>query len=187
MLRHRLILFSFALLAVFLARASVARSSGAHVALAHDVCSSVHYRYSPGDLDAISSAVAEASLLYSVDPHLVLSVIVAESGCRVKAKSPKGAVGPMQLMPATAEWLGVQNPEEVRENILGGTRYLAYLLKIWNGDLELAVASYNAGPNAVRRYGAIPPYPETTRYVERVLEHYRRLSPSSEPLGYSRT
>jgi soluble lytic murein transglycosylase len=111
---------------------------------------------------------------YGLDPRLVRAVIYVESGENPLAESPKGAQGLMQLMPATAEEVGVDDPLRPRDNIRGGVGYLATLVHDFDGDLELALAAYNAGPGAVRRYGGIPPYRETRRYVEKVLDVFRR-------------
>ena len=108
---------------------------------------------------------------HGVDPRLITAVIQVESDFRVRARSHKGAQGLMQLMPATAQELGVEDVWDPAQNIEGGTRYLKQMLDRF-GNLELAVASYNAGPTAVARYGRVPPYEETTRYVEKVLSLY---------------
>jgi len=105
---------------------------------------------------------------YAVDPALVRAVIHAESAFNAKAISSKGAQGLMQLMPGTASDLGVRNAMDASQNIEGGVKYLAALLKQFDGDIKLATAAYNAGPNAVKKYNGIPPYSETKVYVERV-------------------
>ena len=105
------------------------------------------------------------------DPDLIHAVILAESAYREKALSPKGAMGLMQLMPATAKRLGVEDPWDPVQNIEGGAKYLRFLLDRYQGDVELAVAAYNAGEGAVDKYGrTVPPYKETVLYVKKVKE-----------------
>ncbi len=110
---------------------------------------------------------------YGLDPKLVHAVIRAESGYNVRAVSSKGARGLMQLMPATANELNVVDAFDPASNIDGGTRYLRRMLDRFEGSLELALAGYNAGPETVRHFGGVPPYPETRRYVTRILRDYR--------------
>ncbi|MGI9592779.1 MAG: lytic transglycosylase domain-containing protein [Myxococcota bacterium] len=107
-----------------------------------------------------------------VQPALVKAVIAAESNFDPGAVSHKGAQGLMQLMPATAAAMGVEDPMYPPDNVMGGTRYLRHMIDRY-GDLERALAAYNAGPEAVDRYGGIPPYAETQAYVRRVLTYYR--------------
>lgn len=114
--------------------------------------------------DLISQAAAE----YKVDPALIRAIIHAESGFRPNAKSSKGAQGLMQLMPQTAEELGVSDSLNPKQNIFGGTRYLSALMKRYHNNVKLTAAAYNAGPGAVKRYAGIPPYAETKAYVRRV-------------------
>ena len=110
-----------------------------------------------------------------VDPRLIRSVIKAESGFNPRARSHSGAVGLTQLMPRTARQFGVKNRMNPASNVMGGARYLGYLLRKYRGNKRLAIAAYNAGPGAVKRYGnRVPPYRETRRYVRKVLRNYRR-------------
>ena len=124
--------------------------------------------------EAIRDLVVEQAGRHGLDPELVLAVISAESGFRPRAVSPRMAAGLMQLMPDTARRFGVRDVFDAAENVAGGTRYLAWLLTVFEGDLSLALAGYNAGEGAVRRYGGIPPYTETIRYVRSVTDGYRR-------------
>ena len=130
--------------------------------------------------DAFASEIEQAAQLYNVDPALVRAVIHAESGFNVHARSPKGAIGLMQLMPATARQLGVANPRHPRENIHGGARYLAEMLVRFRNDLTLATAAYNAGPQAVQKYAGVPPYAETRVYVQRVRILHQRYKGSPQ-------
>ena len=118
----------------------------------------------------------EIARKYGLDPALLKAVARVESDFNPRAVSPKGALGLMQLMPETARIVGVKDPFDPRENLEGAARFLKGLLMEF-GDLRKALAAYNAGPEAVRRYGGVPPYPETLSYVNRVLEYldrYRR-------------
>jgi soluble lytic murein transglycosylase-like protein len=114
----------------------------------------------------------------SLDPKLVQAVIQVESGYNHRARSHKGAMGLMQLMPATASQLRVSDPYDPDENVRGGTQYLRHLIDRFPGRLDLAVAAYNAGPGAVERYNGIPPYRETRDYVSRVLALYNGSEPA---------
>lgn len=124
--------------------------------------------------------INEAARQYHIDPALVRAVIHAESGFNVQARSPKGAVGLMQLMPATARLLGVANIRTPGENIRGGTKYLADLLAQFKNDVALATAAYNAGPQAVQKYAGVPPYAETQVYVQRVRILHQRYKSRPE-------
>jgi soluble lytic murein transglycosylase-like protein len=110
---------------------------------------------------------------YGLDPALIKAVIKAESNFDPKGTSHKGACGLMQLMPETAEMLGVENIYEPGENIDAGARYLKCLIDSFNGDVEKALAAYNAGPGTIRRYDSIPPYKETKTYINKVYDNYQ--------------
>lgn len=121
--------------------------------------------------------IVQAGKLHQLEIALIKAVIHAESGFNANALSPRGAVGLMQIMPATAAELELTNPRDPAANINAGTAYLAKLLQQFDGQLELALAAYNAGPETVRRYNAVPPFTETQNYVKRVrqlLQRYRR-------------
>ncbi len=122
-----------------------------------------------------SNAIAKVALKYRVPDALLHAVIRAESAYNPNAVSPAGAVGLMQLMPDTAARYGVANRRDPIANLHGGSRYLRDLLGMFNNNLVLALAAYNAGENAVIRYGRkVPPYAETQTYVRRVLEYYKQ-------------
>src|SRR5262249_14845098 len=125
--------------------------------------------------DSLAPLIAEASARTGLPDDLISAVVSAESGGRPDAVSRTGALGLMQLMPGTARSLGIEDPLDARQNVLGGSEYLRAQLERF-GSVEKALAAYNAGPHAVERYGGIPPYPETQNYVRRVLETLRRLS-----------
>jgi soluble lytic murein transglycosylase-like protein len=122
----------------------------------------------------LNQAVRDASGTYNLDPDLVTSVIRAESGFNVRAVSPKGAQGLMQLMPQTASSLGVRNALDPQSNVQGGTRYLRELLERYNFDLIKALAAYNAGPQRVEQYNGVPPYHETKAYVARIVRDFNK-------------
>jgi soluble lytic murein transglycosylase-like protein len=124
--------------------------------------------------DQINALVGQNAATWQVDPSLVKAIIANESGFNANATSKVGAQGLMQLMPSTAQSLGVRDSYDPSQNVAGGTRYLKGLLDRFNGDVRLAVAAYNAGPGAVEKYGDVPPYSETQNYVQNVLGSYAK-------------
>jgi len=132
-------------------------------------------KYSKNELEKI---VEEKSNLYGVDSKLIKEIIKEESNWNINAVSPKGAMGIMQLMPSTALLLGVKNPFDPVENIDGGIRYMKYLLDKFNGNINLALAAYNAGPNLVESLGRIPNIQETLNYVRRISLRYNGFLPA---------
>jgi hypothetical protein len=129
------------------------------------------------DISGYDELIAKTSEKYRVDSALVKAVIKAESNFNHRAVSPVGARGLMQLMPATAATLQVQDSFHPENNIDGGVRYLRYLMNLFNGNLPLVLAAYNSGENTVLRYkNRIPPYQETQTYVRRVLDYFSRYS-----------
>lgn len=139
---------------------------------------------SPGKIDAkrFDAFIEKAAAAHQVDAALLHAVISAESSYRPDAVSPKGAIGLMQIMPETARRYGVTNPRDPLQNILGGAQYLRDLIAMFNNDIKLALAAYNAGENAVIRHGnRIPPYRETLQYVPKVLKLYDKFRTSKQP------
>lgn len=145
---------------------------------------------------SLNEAVRRETAKYSIDPLLIYALIAQESGGKVRAVSPKGARGPMQLMPATAARFGVRNPHDVPQSVRGGVEYFVWLLDKFDGNVLLALAGYNAGEGAVEAYrtgraiilpngrvinprrlrtGGIPPYPETQAYVRSIALRYVRM------------
>jgi soluble lytic murein transglycosylase-like protein len=122
----------------------------------------------------IDTLVGQNAAVWQVDPSLVKAIIANESGFDANATSKAGAQGLMQLMPDTAQSVGVRDSYDPAQNVAGGTRYLKGLLDRFSGDVRLAVAAYNAGPGAVEKYGDVPPYAETQNYVQNVMGSYAR-------------
>ena len=139
-------------------------------------------RSNPLNLDDV---VNSASGRYRLDPDLVNSVIKAESGFNVRAVSPKGAQGLMQLMPGTASQLGVPNAFDPQANVEGGTKYLRELLERYNFDLVKALAAYNAGPQRVEQFGGVPPYYETRVYVARIVKDFNKKKAAQQKAASS--
>ena len=125
--------------------------------------------------DAPPDEIDRAAALYNVPAELVRAVIWAESAGDAAAISRAGAIGLMQLMPRTAGDMYVEDPVDPAQNIMGGTRYIRWLANQFKGDMLLTLAAYNAGPEAVRKYGGVPPFDETRQYVRRVVAYYRQL------------
>ena len=122
--------------------------------------------------EEIDKLIEEYSAKNNLDKDFVKSVVRHESGFNVNATSKCGAMGLMQLMPSTAESLGVTNAYDAEQNIAGGTKYLKGLMDRFDNNKELALAAYNAGPNAVKKYSGIPPYKETQNYVKNIMKTY---------------
>ncbi|WP_110929102.1 lytic transglycosylase domain-containing protein [Bacillus massiliglaciei] len=120
----------------------------------------------------IDSIISKASSQYNVPEKLIKSVIRQESNFNPEAKSYAGASGLMQLMPATAKSLGVENVFDPEDNVMGGVKYLSQMLKKYDGDIKTALAAYNAGPGNVDKYNGVPPFKETQNYVEKIMNHF---------------
>jgi soluble lytic murein transglycosylase-like protein len=135
---------------------------------------------SEGDSSQFDDLIYASSERYGVDPALVRAVVKAESNFNVVALSRKGAQGLMQLMPDTARLYNIVDAFNPTENIEGGVQHLKVLLDKYRGDLQLTLAAYNAGMQAVEKYGGIPPFAETREYVKRVLNFHQRYSKNSQ-------
>jgi soluble lytic murein transglycosylase-like protein len=139
------------------------------------------FRLSQGP-SPFANEIRSAASAFGLEPALLHAVITVESNHNPAALSPKGAMGLMQLMPGTSQRFGVSDPWHPEQNILGGARYLSELMTLFNQDLTLALAAYNAGEQAVIRHGRrIPPYPETRSYVTKVVGLYRQSSSAATP------
>lgn len=131
--------------------------------------------YNSGNLtcsDELNRYFAEASAQYGIDAKLLKSIAYCESNFNPNCTSHAGAMGIMQMMPATAAYQGVTDPYDARQSIFGGAKYLSSMLTRYNGDISLALAAYNAGPGNVDKYNGIPPFTETQNYVKKVLANY---------------
>lgn len=158
-------------------------SKGAYVVYrpscyACSVTSDINWNATKLHLDEFGEEIGVAARQFDLDPALVRAVIHAESNFNARARSQKGAMGLMQLMPGTARMLGVADAGDPALNIRGGVQYLAGLLARFKNDVTLATAAYNAGPEAVQKYAGVPPYPETQVYVQRVRILHQRYKQS---------
>ncbi|MBI3397663.1 MAG: lytic transglycosylase domain-containing protein [Deltaproteobacteria bacterium] len=132
-----------------------------------------HFDYKRLSSGAYDNIIKDICLKYSVDPLLVKAIIKTESDFDPAAASVKGAKGLMQLMPETADDMGINNVYDPENNIYGGVKYLKRLMGVFKSDVRLVVAAYNAGENTVLKYNNIPPFKETQRYVKRVFKHLK--------------
>lgn len=130
--------------------------------------------------EAYDDIIQEAAAMFEMDPHLIHAVMQAESAFHPYAVSRAGAEGLMQLMPELSDEMGVGDAFDPRENIIGGARYLKRLLDYHKGNLDLALASYNAGPGNVERYGGVPPFRETRKYVKTIKQIYKARKRSAD-------
>jgi soluble lytic murein transglycosylase-like protein len=148
----------------------------AEFSIGNSATSDVSVDYLHDKVDKWTPLIDNASKTFDIDSNLIKAIIMKESSGNQNAVSPAGAKGLMQLMDSTALELGVTNSFSPEENITGGTKYLAEMIKRFNGNVPLALASYNAGPSAVEKYNGVPPYRETQDYVRDVLRYKQLLS-----------
>ena len=153
------------------AKATIAAKADASAEASHAAASEAAEASQPAD-EPLDALVREAAAKSGVDPKLISAVAEVESGGDQSTVSGAGAVGVMQLMPETAASLGV-DPYDEKENVEGGAKYIREILDAFGGDVSKAIAAYNAGPQAIREYGGVPPYRETQDYVRTVLDLYR--------------
>ena len=137
-------------------------------------------RYTSSREKIYNTIINDAAKTHGIDAALIKAIIMAESSYNQKAISKRGAIGLMQLMPATANALGVEDIYDPAHNVNGGAKYIKLLLDRFNGNLELAIAAYNAGSTKVRQYNGIPPYRATKKYVKKVFEYYWRYQLASQ-------
>lgn len=133
-------------------------------------------RAEPGSPARFQTLIESIAAEYGLEASLIHSIIRTESNYDPYAVSPKGAVGLMQLMPDTAERYGVKNLFDPRQNIIGGVKYLKELMRLYDRKIDYVLAAYNAGHNAVKKYGGIPPFPETRRFIQKVKTTYPRTT-----------
>jgi soluble lytic murein transglycosylase-like protein len=166
-------------------RGVAAKVIGTYSCPACKLDSKVDWTHTGLNVTAFKNEIVTAASLNEVDESMVRAIIHAESAFRSEALSPKGAQGLMQLMPGTAGMYGIDNAFDPAQNIAAGVKHLRMLLDMFDGDFELAAAGYNAGENAVLRYGGIPPYAETQVYVERVGLLQKRYASEISKAGSS--
>ena len=156
--------------------ASMSKTSSDNTTPFKDKVFSSLNRYDSATSKEIDELITTYSAKNNLDKDFVKALIKQESGFQTDATSHCGAMGLMQLMPSTASSMGVKNAYDAEQNIAGGTKYLKGLMDRYDGNMELALAAYNAGPGAVNKYGGVPPYKETQNYVKNVLSNYQKYS-----------
>lgn len=136
--------------------------------------------YQMPSLDQLETTVQDVSEKHDVPQSLIYAMITIESAGDEEAQSSEGAIGLMQLMPSTARAMGVEDPLDPHQNIHGGTKYLQKMLSKYDGDLSLSLAAYNAGPGNVDKYGGVPPFEETKRFIKRVRQAFEQFKRESD-------